>query len=124
MNKKINKEGITLTVAGTVIMFLVGIIGYFSNRLIESTDALTESVNQLKIVVEKNQTETTGTFRVFDLRVSNLEKRMDCLEQKVERVTGLKFNNEKNISYESERNIKEVSSKVQKADTTSLATIR
>ena len=124
MNNKINKEGITLTVAGTVIMFLVGIIGYFSNRLIESTDALTESVNQLKIVVEKNQTETTGTFRVFDLRVSNLEKRMDCLEQKVERVTGLKFNNEKNISYESERNIKEVSSKVQKADTTSLATIR
>lgn len=70
-------------IGGVVVMLLLGIVGYFVQRLVTSTDNLNESVQQLRITVERNQTENKGTFRLFDMRLTELERRVKCNEERL-----------------------------------------
>lgn len=70
-------------IGGVVIMVLLGIVGYFVQRLVTSTDNLNQSVQELRITVKDNQTENKGVFRLYDMRIENLEKDVECIQNEI-----------------------------------------
>jgi hypothetical protein len=70
-------------IAGVVIMLLLGIVGYFVQRLVTSTDRLNENVQQLRIIVESNQKQNEGIVNVFSIRIDRLEKDVNCIQQEL-----------------------------------------
>lgn len=92
------------SIAGVIIVMLIGIIGYFlkqwfesiSKRWIESTSALTEAVNQLKTAVallQLNQGNADKScvlkHEVIDKRLNDHSKRLNDHDKELSRIDTL-----------------------------------
>lgn len=83
MKNDLRMEKRVVGIAGVVIMLLLGIVGYFVQRLVTSTDRLNENVQQLRIIVESNQKQNEGNVNVFSIRIDRLEKDVNCIQQEL-----------------------------------------
>jgi hypothetical protein len=83
MKNDLRMEKRVVGIAGVVIMLLLGIVGYFVQRLVTSTDRLNENVQQLRIIVESNQKQNEGIVNVFSIRIDRLEKDVNCIQQEL-----------------------------------------
>lgn len=74
---------IFLTVAGAIIMVLLSAIAYFMKKWIESTDALTCSVNELKTAFALMQSNVSNADRSCSLKHTVVDKRLDEHSRKI-----------------------------------------
>ena len=89
-----------ITVAGVIIMILLTAIAYFLQKWVNSTDSLTQSVNDLKTAVALLQTNQGNadracgaTHKTIDLRLNEHAKR---LNEHGEAIVELQSNRRKN----------------------------
>lgn len=74
----IELASIILGIAGSIIMILLGIIGYFLKRLHSSVDSLESTVNKLFTAVEVDKERQKGLEKMIDnheTRICKLEKK-------------------------------------------------
>jgi cell division protein FtsB len=71
-------------IAGTVIMILLGIVGYFFNRTLNSVDKLADSVEKLSLTTTSlRATIQAQKEDIDDLKISHVE-RFEKIEGKLE----------------------------------------
>lgn len=77
-------ETFLLSIAGAIIVILLGVNGYFMKRWIDSTDLLTDSVNALKTTVallQSNQGSSdricAATHKVIETRLNDHASRLN-----------------------------------------------
>ena len=73
-----------LSIAGVIVMILLGAIAYFLQKWINSTDSLTQSVNDLKTAVALLQTNQGNsdkmcgaTHKIIETRLNEHAKRLN-----------------------------------------------
>lgn len=83
-----------ISVAGAIIMFLLGAVVYFLKKWIESTDSLTRSVNDLKTAVALLQSNQTNSSQSCVTAHAIIDKRLnahsDRLNEHEKEITELK----------------------------------
>jgi hypothetical protein len=72
--------GLILTVAGGVILLLLGIIGVFLKSLITAIDNLKTAVNNLRLLVELIKSENKAASKLCDLKHADIDKRLLYIE--------------------------------------------
>jgi len=68
---------LTLSIAGTLILLLLGIIGFWIQKWIRSTDALTEAIQKLEVHFASTQTTVEDIKKQCDSRCSLYDKRLN-----------------------------------------------
>jgi hypothetical protein len=76
----INFAMIFISAAGTIILILVSIVGYFTKSLLKAIDQLKETVNELIIIVELQKSESKSFGKLCDMRHHDIEKRFNEIE--------------------------------------------
>ncbi|MFA5817441.1 MAG: hypothetical protein WC865_17705 [Bacteroidales bacterium] len=66
-----------LSIAGFLILFLLGIIGFWIQKWIRATDALTEVIQKLEIHFASTQTTVEDIKKQCDTRCSQYDKRLN-----------------------------------------------
>lgn len=72
-----------LTIAGTLITILLGIIAYFMKRFIQSVDHLTDNVKKLQIAFQGNESSCIEKHKVINARFRELTDELSELQDKV-----------------------------------------
>jgi hypothetical protein len=62
--------------AGTLIVILLGIVGFWIQKWIKSTDALTEAIQNLKILFATSQTTMTNLEKHCEARCKLVDDRL------------------------------------------------
>ena len=70
-------ETTLLSVGGVIIMLLLGIIGFFIQRLVKAVDSVESAVNELRVVVGVQQSKFSAMDRDCSLKHGMLEKRLN-----------------------------------------------
>ena len=65
-----------LSIAGFLILFLLGIIGFWIQKWIRSTDALTEAIQNLKVLFATSQTTMTNLEKHCEARCKLVDDRL------------------------------------------------
>lgn len=73
-------ENWIIKIAGFVIITLLGVLGFFLANLVESTEALTDTTNQLNITFQKTRAESDGEMKIFDMRLTAVEAEQKCIK--------------------------------------------
>ena len=68
---------IILSIAGTLILLLLGIIGFWIQKWIRATDALTEVIQKLEVHFASTQTTVKDIKQQCDSRCSLYDKRLN-----------------------------------------------
>lgn len=68
---------IVLAIAGALILLLLGIIGFWIQKWIRSTDALTEAITNLKILFATTQTSVTNIETNCASRCKLIDERLN-----------------------------------------------
>ena len=66
-----------LSIAGFLILFLLGIIGFWIQKWIRSTDALTEALNNLKILFAGTKATVDEIQKHCDHRCKSIDDRLE-----------------------------------------------
>ena len=69
-------EGMILSVLGFIIVLLLGIIGFFIQRLIVAVDAMEAAVNELRVVVGIQQSQFTSLNKDCLIKHSSVDSRL------------------------------------------------
>ena len=76
-------ETLLLSIAGAIIILLLGVNGYFMKKWIESTEALTNSVNALKTAVALLKSENGNNEKFCKSRHDVIDKRLNAHSEKL-----------------------------------------
>lgn len=94
-------ENLLLTIAGAIITILLGVNGYFMKKWIESTEALTGSVNALKTTVALLQQDNGNTEKMCRSKHLIIDRKLNDHEEKlvehVEAITALRAASKKRV---------------------------
>lgn len=73
-----------LTIAGSIIIILLGIIGFFTKSLIETVSSLEKSVTVLETTVKSYEKMADKKAISYEMALKNHEERLQCNEKKIE----------------------------------------
>jgi len=77
---------IILSLAGSLILLLLGVIGYFLKQQIGASNALTEAVNLLNANVMVLQSQQDDSHPRIERRLNNHADRLDNQDKRIVRV--------------------------------------
>jgi hypothetical protein len=77
---EINIVMLIFSVAGTVILLLIGLIGFFLKTFVKAIDDLKFTVNDLKLVVELQKQELKSFNKLCEIKHKSIDVRLDELE--------------------------------------------
>ena len=77
-------ESIVLSLAGTIIVILLGIIAFWLKRFISSSDDLTKGLNNLAIALTEEKTKFKGFEKACNSNVELTTRRLNSHSKKLE----------------------------------------
>jgi len=77
-------ESIVLSLAGTIIVILLGIIAFWLKRFISSSDDLTKGLNNLALALTEEKTKSKSFQEVCKGNVAVTTKRLNSHAKKLE----------------------------------------
>lgn len=76
-----NAAVVLLSVAGTIILLLIGVVGFFMKSFLKAIDDLKLTVGELKLVVELQKHDAKSFNKLCDIKHAVIEKRFIELEK-------------------------------------------
>ena len=75
---------IILSIAGTLILLLLGIIGFWIQKWIRSTDALTEAISDLRVEIATNQVNVESLKQHCTAHCTMIDRQMNTHSKSIQ----------------------------------------
>ena len=73
-----------LSIAGFLILFLLGIIGFWIQKWIRSTDALTEAISDLRVEIATNQVNVEALKQHCTAHCTMIDRQMNIHSKSIQ----------------------------------------